>query len=114
MALIKCKECGNDVSNTAKACPNCGAKVPKSSGCSTTIIVVLVFFILFLVGLSTCSDRNPRRSYSSSESRLSKSPEDITAQCFDEAGLKENDPSHKITPAEMNKVLECSARYIKK
>lgn len=27
MALIKCNECGNEVSNTAKACPKCGAKI---------------------------------------------------------------------------------------
>jgi len=27
MALIKCKECGHDVSTEAKSCPNCGAKV---------------------------------------------------------------------------------------
>lgn len=27
MALIKCKECGKEVSNTAKACPNCGASI---------------------------------------------------------------------------------------
>ncbi|WP_305831489.1 zinc-ribbon domain-containing protein [Pseudomonas aeruginosa] len=26
MALIKCKECGAQVSNKAKACPSCGAK----------------------------------------------------------------------------------------
>ena len=25
MALVKCKECGHDVSTTAEACPNCGA-----------------------------------------------------------------------------------------
>ena len=28
MALIPCKECGNEVSTDAKACPKCGAKVP--------------------------------------------------------------------------------------
>lgn len=27
MALIKCSECGTDVSTTAKTCPKCGAKV---------------------------------------------------------------------------------------
>lgn len=27
MSLIKCPECGKEVSNTAKACPNCGYKV---------------------------------------------------------------------------------------
>lgn len=29
MALINCKECGNEVSSKAKACPKCGASVPK-------------------------------------------------------------------------------------
>ena len=26
MALIKCKECGKEISDTAKVCPNCGYK----------------------------------------------------------------------------------------
>jgi len=29
MALIKCKECGNEISKKAKKCPNCGAPTPK-------------------------------------------------------------------------------------
>jgi uncharacterized membrane protein YvbJ len=29
MALVKCRECGKDVSTEAKACPSCGAKVAK-------------------------------------------------------------------------------------
>ena len=28
MALIKCKDCANDVSDSATACPRCGAPVP--------------------------------------------------------------------------------------
>lgn len=27
--LINCKECGKEISDTAKQCPNCGAKVKK-------------------------------------------------------------------------------------
>jgi hypothetical protein len=50
MALIKCKECGNDVSKKAKTCPNCGAPVgPKQYGCGTLIIVCLV--ALFIIGI---------------------------------------------------------------
>lgn len=30
MALIACKECGTEISTTAKACPKCGARVPKT------------------------------------------------------------------------------------
>jgi hypothetical protein len=50
MALVKCKECGKDVSEKAESCPNCGAPVevkPKSfrlsksekkGGCLSSII----------------------------------------------------------------------------
>ena len=27
MALIKCKECGNEISSSAKTCPHCGIKL---------------------------------------------------------------------------------------
>lgn len=29
MGLIKCKDCGSEVSSSAKSCPRCGAKVPR-------------------------------------------------------------------------------------
>lgn len=38
MALVKCKECGNQVSTDAKACPSCGAKPPKKTSMLTWII----------------------------------------------------------------------------
>jgi DNA-directed RNA polymerase subunit RPC12/RpoP len=30
MALISCSECGKEISSEAKACPNCGFRVPKT------------------------------------------------------------------------------------
>jgi hypothetical protein len=38
MALIKCKECGHQMSTTAKACPQCGATAPKKTGTFTKIV----------------------------------------------------------------------------
>lgn len=32
MALIKCKECGREVSDQAKSCPNCGAPLTLQTG----------------------------------------------------------------------------------
>lgn len=32
MALVKCKDCGNEVSDSAASCPKCGAPVPKVMG----------------------------------------------------------------------------------
>ena len=45
MALIKCKECGNSVSEKAKACPSCGAPVkkPKKHGAFSTSVIILIF-----------------------------------------------------------------------
>lgn len=43
MALVKCKECGNQISKSAKACPQCGAKQKKQVG------VLGWLFALFVV-----------------------------------------------------------------
>lgn len=40
MALLKCTECGNDVSSKAAACPKCGAKPPKEKRSSRWLIVL--------------------------------------------------------------------------
>lgn len=50
MALIKCKECGNEVSSKAETCPKCGARVAaKRMGCGTLIGVV--FLGLIIIGV---------------------------------------------------------------
>lgn len=50
MAIIKCKECGNEVSSKAKNCPKCGCKVSNGIGCGTAIgIVFLVFFTISVI-----------------------------------------------------------------
>ncbi|MFL5344166.1 MAG: OB-fold protein [Hyalangium sp.] len=53
MALVKCKQCGNEVATNAAACPKCGAPVPK--GMSVTKVLLFVFGGLFsLCFLGTC------------------------------------------------------------
>jgi hypothetical protein len=50
MALLKCKECGNEVSDQAKACPKCGAKVKKRWGVIKTVLVsVLGLWVIGVV-----------------------------------------------------------------
>lgn len=57
MALIKCPECGKEISSEAKACPHCGKPIPraqrkpfykKSSFWAVVIMIVMltIFFIL--------------------------------------------------------------------
>lgn len=45
MAMKKCKECGTEISSSAKVCPNCGKK-QKLSGCLIAIIVIVLLLII--------------------------------------------------------------------
>lgn len=48
MALKNCKECGNQVSDKAEKCPNCGINQPKKTSKLALIFAVIVFiYILF-------------------------------------------------------------------
>ncbi len=47
MALIKCKECGNEISQKAKKCPHCGAPTQEISTVAGLFIIVLVAFLAF-------------------------------------------------------------------
>lgn len=47
MALLTCKDCGTQVSTSAKACPKCGAKIPKTKWWLwVPLAVVFVFFVI--------------------------------------------------------------------
>jgi len=54
MALIKCKECGKEISDSAKSCPECGFVYKKEHSTLKTIIIcigtlfVIVLIVLFI------------------------------------------------------------------
>ena len=54
MALIICKECGKEVSNTAKFCPHCGYRNLQKNG-GKLGVTSLVFGILAIVYAFSCS-----------------------------------------------------------
>jgi len=64
MALTKCKECGKEISTTAKACPSCGAAPPQKTKLSTWIVGLLGAYIIYhvffgLMNLSTSLTAEP-------------------------------------------------------
>lgn len=82
MALIKCPECGNDVSTEAVSCPKCGCPIKKQkneskpqqetqpvnqqnsstgSGCGTVILVIIAIIAAILM-LVTCSGGSSSKS----------------------------------------------------
>lgn len=46
MSLVKCKECGSQVSDKAKSCPSCGVKIKRLSLFAKIGIGLLAFYIL--------------------------------------------------------------------
>ncbi len=49
MALIKCKECGAEVSSSAKACPKCGAKVKRPIGAAGVLVAIAIGGFAYLM-----------------------------------------------------------------
>ena len=76
MALIKCKECGKEVSKKAETCPHCGAPLKKQAtqyGCGTLILIGIVTFILIGVFFSS----NDTSTTDTSTTSTPKSQEEI-------------------------------------
>lgn len=59
MAMTRCKECGHSISTTADACPSCGAKQIRTSGCAKVVLVVILVFTGFAL-LGQCTADPPR------------------------------------------------------
>jgi len=46
MALIKCPDCGKEVSDTAQKCINCG-RIMKKSGIGNIVKILITSFLIF-------------------------------------------------------------------
>lgn len=62
MALIKCPECGKEISDTAKSCPNCGYKIHNKKSFlhflndgTNCIICIVINIVLSLIGIAMFS-----------------------------------------------------------
>lgn len=63
MAMTKCKECGNEISTKADACPKCGAKQVRTSGCAKVVLFFLVAIVLLaMIGQCGRETRTSRGS----------------------------------------------------
>lgn len=100
MALIKCSECGKEISDKAKTCPNCGcplngteipkpaipredvppAKAPKKRkyGCLVSIIIFL--FLAFIVGMLAKAGAAPSIVKGDNTTATTESPSETLAK----------------------------------
>lgn len=61
MALIKCVECGKEMSTQAAACPHCGMKMPKRSVWPTVILSILAVPAAIIVATLLFGESNDTR-----------------------------------------------------
>lgn len=69
MAMVKCKECNEDVSTKATACPRCGAKLPEKTSRLTWLVLILVVLFIYTINKS---DDNAKADSQSNVSNTSK------------------------------------------
>lgn len=60
MALVKCKECGAQVSSKAKSCPSCGASVKSSLGCGGLLGAIILGAIILGAASSIINSVTPK------------------------------------------------------
>lgn len=77
MALVKCKECGNDVATSAKACPKCGHKMPARTSLLTWIILGFVILIVIgaVQGSQDADEQREAREQAAAQSRRAEAAE---------------------------------------
>lgn len=62
MALIQCKECNAEISDTAVACPKCGAELGKGKtrGALQTVLIVGVILVAAFFAMDAMFSTNKR------------------------------------------------------
>lgn len=66
MALIKCPECGKEISNSVKKCIYCGYELKvekKSKRIPHIFVIVIIIFVIICVGIKLLSGRNANTGY---------------------------------------------------
>ena len=91
MALIKCKECGNEISKKAKTCPKCGAPVKQGSsfgGLLTLFVVIVILVAVWPDTDSTYSTTSKKSTHTSTSKYTPPAPplELISWRCETEHG----------------------------
>ena len=72
MALVKCKECNEEISSKAKVCPKCGAKPPKKTSLFTWLVLIIIVFVIYSVSQSSTKVTTKAKSSTSPKTDVVK------------------------------------------
>jgi len=108
MALIKCKECGNEVSSTAQTCPKCGAKVKKKTGILTWIVGIV--FAMVVIGMVSGNlEQSEQQEAKQQQAAETKSKQEAEKKRV-EALTPEQKAEHEMKVAEERAAKEAQER----
>lgn len=77
MAMKVCKDCGTEVSKSAKSCPKCGKKLKHTALRVTLGIIIIIIGICFLAG-----DTANTQNITQTESSITQKQEKMTLEKF--------------------------------
>lgn len=103
MALIKCRECGTQVSTKAKACPSCGA-IPRKK---MTLLkwVAATFVAIMTYGAYLDSKLTPEQKTARAEARAARQAEDAKKAAEEKARDDEKACSSDISAFVMSQTF---------
>lgn len=104
MALIKCAECGKDVSSEAKTCPHCGAKVvlPKKPMSKTKKIIFGALGGVILISIVATNQQEQEKAQAEQARLATLSPEQ-----------KAQEEAHKAQQEKYEEMAKQGARKLK-
>lgn len=68
--LIKCKDCGKEISKNAKSCPNCGAKIVKTSMMTWLVLIFIIAFGVHSINNDGKTNSKPVKQLTEKEKRI--------------------------------------------
>lgn len=74
MALVKCRECGAQISTKADACPKCGARAPKKTSAFTWFMLLFIIPGVYVAYISSSSTSSSSSSGSAQDKEGSSRP----------------------------------------
>ena len=95
MAMTHCKECGAEISKSAKVCPKCG-KVLRRTGLRVILVILLLMFIGIVA--ASGSNNNVNTASNSTSDNKSSSTSVVTKENYDKI-------QNGMTEAEVQSIL---------
>lgn len=104
MALVKCKDCGNEMSTDAKKCPKCGANPPTSTGKKIVYGIVSLFVLFILVPICSSNKTKPSTAATAAVQEADQPVTFLSESCAEVA--QKFDASGKMTDLQKKSVWE--------